>query len=95
MLILFCYRKLKTTKCNIHHKQGNCDNIWQNENFAMPGLRVRTFKINSTATEKILRHLIENTYVDKHSQSFMKKIGAMYAEQFVISASLYTGLNQF
>ena len=44
-----------------------CRNIWQNKNFAIPGLGDSTFKVNKTLTH------CETTYVEEHSQSFMAK----------------------
>ena len=64
-------------------KEGNCRNIWQNKNFAIPGFGDRTFKVNRSVTEELLRQTSETTYVEEHSQCFMTKNGrkgAMCAE---------------
>ena len=63
--------------------EGVCRNIWQNKNFAIPGFGDRTFKVNRSVTEKLLRQTSETTYVEEHSQRFTTKNGrkgAMYAE---------------
>ena len=64
--------------------EGVCRNIWQNENFSRPGFGDRTFKVNRSVSEKIIRHANETIYVKEHSRSLMAKNGregAMYAEQ--------------
>ena len=57
--------------------------MWQNKIFAIPGFGHRTFLVNRSVTEKILRQASETTYVEEHSQRFLAKNGregAMYAE---------------
>ena len=56
--------------------EGISRNIWQNKNFAIQRFRDITFKVNRSVIEKLLRQTSEVTYVEKHSQSFMEKLGA-------------------
>ena len=63
--------------------EGICRYLWQNKNFDVPGFGDRTFKVNRSVTEKILRLARETIYVEEHSQNFMAKNGrksALYAE---------------
>ena len=74
--VVFITKNSRLIKSIYPLNKRTCRSIWQDKNLALLGFGDEIVKSNNSVTEKILQRANETTYVEEHSQSFMKnKIG--------------------